>query len=63
MTPFQPVLIRIPPEFAAAMRGLSGRTRIRAADHYREAIADLLRKYDALPVVPGADGDARGGIR
>ncbi len=54
-----PVLIRIPPEVAEAMRALSRRTRIRLADHYREAIADLLRKYGALPGEQG-DGDTRG---
>lgn len=44
-----PVLIRLPPEFAAALRALSKRTRIRKADYEREAISDLLAKYGALP--------------
>lgn len=51
----EPVLIRIPPEFAAALRALAKRTRIRKADFEREAIADLLKKYDALPPAPARE--------
>lgn len=48
----EPVLIRIPPEIAVAMRELSRRTRVPIAAYQREAMADLLRKYDALPAAP-----------
>lgn len=49
MIPLEPMLIRVPPELASALRDLARRTRIRLADYHREAVADLLRKYDALP--------------
>jgi hypothetical protein len=52
VTRLEPVLVRLPPEIATAVRALSRRTRIRLADHYREAFSDLLRKYDALPPPP-----------
>lgn len=48
-TRLEPVLIRIPPEMAAAMRALHQRTRVPASEYYREAVADLLRKRGALP--------------
>ncbi len=49
MTHLEPVLIRIPPEIAGAMRELSRRTRVPIASYQREAMVDLLRKYAALP--------------
>ncbi len=54
MIRLEPLLIRIPPEIADALRALARRTRIRKSDLEREAIADLLRKYDALPAPPPA---------
>jgi hypothetical protein len=43
-------LVRVlAPELAEAMRALSRRTRLPVAYHYREAVADLLRKYGAMP--------------
>jgi hypothetical protein len=60
MTRLEPVLVRIPPEIARAIRDLSRRTRVPIAAYQREAMADLLWKYDALPTPPGSDGDTRG---
>ncbi len=53
MKRLEPVLIRIPPEIAEAMRALSRKTRIPIAEYQREAMADLLKKYGALPAAPG----------
>ncbi len=45
----EPMLIRLPPAFAAELRNLARRTRIRQSDYLREAVADLLAKYGRLP--------------
>jgi hypothetical protein len=46
----EPMLIRLPPAFAAELRSLARRTRVRQSDYLREAVADLLAKYGHLPV-------------
>jgi predicted transcriptional regulator len=43
------MLIRLPPAFAAELRSLARRTRVRQSDYLREAVADLLAKYGRLP--------------
>ncbi len=45
----EPMLIRLPPAFAAELRSLARRTRVRQSDYLREAVADLLAKYGQLP--------------
>ena len=50
----EPMLIRLPPAFAAELRNLAKKTRVRQSDYLREAVADLLAKYGHLP----ADGSA-----
>jgi len=50
----EPMLIRLPPAFAAELRNLARKTRVRQSDYLREAVADLLAKYGHLP----ADGSA-----
>ncbi len=45
----EPMLIRLPPSFAAELRNLARRTRVRQSDYLREAVADLLAKYGHLP--------------
>jgi hypothetical protein len=45
----EPMLIRLPPSFAAELRSLARRTRVRQSDYLREAVADLLAKYGHLP--------------
>lgn len=50
----EPMLIRLPPAFAAELRNLAKRTRVRQSDYLREAVADLLAKYGQLP----PDGNA-----
>lgn len=51
----EPMLIRLPPAFAAELRNLARRTRVRQSDYLREAVADLLAKYGHRP-----DGGAAG---
>jgi hypothetical protein len=51
----EPMLVRLPPAFAAELRNLARRTRVRQSDYLREAVADLLAKYGQLP----ADGEGR----
>jgi hypothetical protein len=46
----EPMLIRLPPAFAAELRNLARRTRVRQSDYLREAVADLLTKYGHRPV-------------
>ncbi len=46
----EPMLIRLPPAFAAELRNLARKTRVRQSDYLREAVADLLAKYGALPI-------------
>ncbi len=50
----EPMLIRLPPAFAAELRSLARKTRVRQSDYLREAVADLLAKYGHLP----SDGSA-----
>jgi hypothetical protein len=45
----EPMLIRLPRSFAAELRSLARRTRVRQSDYLREAVADLLAKYGHLP--------------
>ena len=47
----EPMLIRLPPAFAAELRNLARKTRVRQSDYLREAVADLLAKYGALPAI------------
>jgi hypothetical protein len=48
-TRLEPMLIRLPPSFAAELRNLARRTRVRQSEYLREAVADLLAKYGRLP--------------
>ncbi|WP_242341268.1 MULTISPECIES: ribbon-helix-helix domain-containing protein [Anaeromyxobacter] len=50
----EPMLVRLPPQFAAELRNLARRTRVRQSDYLREAVADLLAKYGQLPPEQGA---------
>lgn len=50
----EPMLVRLPPAFAAELRNLAKRTRVRQSDYLREAVADLLAKYGHKPI----DGSA-----
>lgn len=54
-TRLEPMLIRLPPAFAAELRNLARKTRVRQSDYLREAVADLLAKYGHLPT----DGSAQ----
>ena len=45
----EPMLVRLPPTFAAQLRNLARRTRVRQSDYLREAVADLLAKYGEIP--------------
>jgi hypothetical protein len=46
----EPMLVRLPPAFAAELRNLAKRTRVRQSDYLREAVGDLLLKYGQRPV-------------
>ncbi len=48
-TRLEPMLIRLPPTLAGRLRELARATRIRQSDYLREAVSDLLAKYDHLP--------------
>ena len=54
-TRLEPMLIRLPPAFAAELRNLAKRTRVRQSDYLREAVADLLAKYGHLPAADELD--------
>jgi predicted transcriptional regulator len=54
----EPMLIRLPPALADRLRRLARATRIRQSDYLREAVADLLEKYER--VAPGSPGVAEG---
>jgi len=41
----EPMLIRLPPALADRLRQLARATRIRQSDYLREAVSDLLSKY------------------
>jgi hypothetical protein len=45
----EPMLVRLPPALATELRNLARKTRVRQSDYLREAVADLLAKYGALP--------------
>jgi hypothetical protein len=53
-TRLEPMLIRLPPAFAAELRNLARKTRVRQSDYLREAVADLLAKYGHLPPPGGS---------
>lgn len=53
----EPMLIRLPPAFAAELRNLARKTRVRQSDYLREAVADLLAKYGHLPPAPGSGSE------
>jgi len=42
----EPMLIRLPPTLAERLRQLARATRIRQSDYLREAVSDLLAKYE-----------------
>jgi len=50
-TRLEPMLVRLPPAFAAELHNLAKKTRVRQSDYLREAVADLLAKYGHLPTV------------
>ncbi len=54
-TRLEPMLVRLPPAFAAELRNLAKKTRVRQSDYLREAVADLLAKYGHLPMAEEAD--------
>jgi Arc/MetJ-type ribon-helix-helix transcriptional regulator len=54
-TRLEPMLVRLPPAFAAELRNLAKKTRVRQSDYLREAVADLLAKYGHLPTGEEAD--------
>jgi hypothetical protein len=51
----EPMLVRLPPAFAAELRNLAKRTRVRQSDYLREAVGDLLLKYGQHPVAGDSD--------
>ena len=51
----EPMLVRLPPAFAAELRNLAKRTRVRQSDYLREAVGDLLLKYGQHPMAGEAD--------
>ena len=51
----EPMLVRLPPAFAAELRNLAKRTRVRQSDYLREAVGDLLLKYGQHPIAGQAD--------
>jgi hypothetical protein len=46
------MLVRLPPEVAAALDETVARTRIRKADLLRQAVADLVQRYRSHPAPP-----------
>ncbi len=50
-TRLEPMLVRLPPQLANELRNLARKTRVRQSDYLREAVADLLAKYGALPIL------------
>lgn len=51
VTRLEPMLVRLPPVLANELRNLAKKTRVRQSDYLREAVADLLAKYGALPTL------------
>jgi hypothetical protein len=54
-TRLEPMLVRLPPAFAAELRNLAKRTRVRQSDYLREAVGDLLAKYGQVPLAESSD--------
>jgi hypothetical protein len=54
-TRLEPMLVRLPPAFAAELRNLAKRTRVRQSDYLREAVGDLLAKYGQSPLAESGD--------
>jgi hypothetical protein len=52
----EPMLVRLPPTLAQQLRDLARATRIRQSDYLREAVADLLAKYQHARLVPRSEG-------
>ncbi len=50
----EPMLIRLPPNLADRLRRLARATRVRQSEYLREAVADLLAKYDHVPLDEGS---------
>lgn len=48
------LVFRIPKSSHEALRELSRRTRIRQSEYLREAVENLLQKYEEKPVAPAA---------
>jgi predicted DNA-binding protein len=53
--PLVPMLMRVRPERAEQLRELAGRTRIPQASLLREALADLIQKYEGVEARGGGD--------
>jgi predicted DNA-binding protein len=51
----EPMLIRLPPMLADRLRRLARTTRVRQSDYLREAVSDLLSKYEHLDLGPGSN--------
>jgi predicted DNA-binding protein len=49
------MLMRVRPERAEQLRELAGRTRIPQASLLREALADLIQKYEGVEARGGGD--------
>jgi hypothetical protein len=52
----EPMLVRLPPALASELRNLARRTRVRQSDYLREAVADLLAKYNQSVAGDSPDG-------
>ena len=44
----EPMLVRLPPTLAEQLRQLARETRIRQSDYLREAVSDLIAKYQHM---------------
>lgn len=51
----EPMLIRLPPTLADRLRRLARATRVRQSDYLREAVSDLLSKYEHLDLGAGSN--------
>lgn len=58
----EPMLIRLPPTLAERLRRLARTTRVRQSDYLREAVSDLLSKYEHLDLGAGSN-EAQGSLR
>jgi predicted transcriptional regulator len=52
----EPMLVRLPPSLAQQLRDLARATRIRQSDYLREAVADLVVKYQHVTLPQGSEG-------